>query len=126
MTPEYIKGRENSCCVVPWILVLVFYSVRFLGWFTSYFQVCLWVMLKIEILFSFFYSTNTIFSSCRDRDSRQNGRNGEDLVRLGHRDRSYSGPLTPTTDRSNGDYRVVNGNQGGSRRTSGMPLKSSI
>ncbi|KAG0565283.1 hypothetical protein KC19_8G178800 [Ceratodon purpureus] len=55
----------------------------------------------------------------RDRDIRQNGRSGEDLTRIGQRERSFSGPLTPPADRSNADYRLSNGNQGTPRSASG-------
>uniref|UniRef100_A0A7I4C9B2 Protein kinase domain-containing protein n=1 Tax=Physcomitrium patens TaxID=3218 RepID=A0A7I4C9B2_PHYPA len=50
----------------------------------------------------------------RDRDIRQNGRNGEELIRYGPRERSYSGPLPSPVDRSIADYRLING---GSKET---------
>lgn len=114
MTPRYKSKVERV--FVAWYHSR-FYSVRLLDWFTSCSLLCACgVVLTIAILFSFCDSAKfNIFLTCGDRDSRQNGRNGEDPIRSGQRERSYSGPLTSTADRS------INGNQGGSRSAnSGM------
>jgi hypothetical protein len=56
----------------------------------------------------------------RDKDHRQGGRSGEDSGRMMQRDRSFNGPVSSSSDRSNFDQKPTNGSQVVSRQSSGM------
>ena len=55
----------------------------------------------------------------RDKDQRQGGRTGEDSGRM-HRERSFNGPVSSSSERSSFDQKSMNGLSAPSRQLSGM------